>query len=213
VYALAQILASYLAPIETALGRAQLDNLAARVGKPFDEVLGDGAQTWTLYARLEPGRPATVLVAPVADEAGVEAYARELADALPVVFPALRVKRAKASGGAAYTVTHEGREVVSLAVRRGSLVVADSSAALKEQLGLGARADIPGKGQAVAQASVSSPELARSILAPWWSALVLAAKRDGGSEAVLAAALAKARASLTMDGSSLVAGVRLGKGS
>ena len=97
-----------------------------------------------------------------------------------------------------------------MAVRRGSLVVADSSAALKEHLGLGARVDLPGKGQAVAQVSVSSPELARSILAPWWPALVAAAKADGSSEAALAAALGRARASLVIGGSAITADLQLG---
>ncbi len=144
LWELAQIVASYEAPVETSLVRANLDALEARLGKSIGaDLLGDAPRLWTVYLTPAGGPTTPVLLADVASGEVAAAFLKELAAVLPTLFPGLEAKASVADGTSVWVVAEKKRELLAIGVRRDTLVVGQTPAAVRAQLRRRPAADVP----------------------------------------------------------------------
>lgn len=210
----AQIVASYEAPVETALVRANVDQLEQRVGKRLgSDVLGDTPRPWTVYAGDLGGQAVTVLVAEVADAATGARFIKELAVMLPAVFPGVELRPLPGPGPAVWTLFVERRPTLALAFDRSAFVVSVLPAAVRAHLRRRPGPDAPLRGP---------PALVWGQLAPAGVKVLLhqtdpgqrllgIAGQGGVGEGTLTAALAVPSFAITGDEAGYTLTVEVGK--
>jgi len=210
----AQIVASYEAPVETAVVRANLDQLEQRVGKRLgSDVLGETARPWTVYAGDLGGQAVSVLVAELADAATGARFVKELAVMLPAVFPGVELRPLPGPGPTVWTLFVERRPTLALAFDRSALVLSALPAAVRAHLRRRPGPDAPLRGP---------PALAWGQLAPAGVKVLLhktdpglrllgIAGQGGVGEGALAAALAVPSFSIAGDESGYTLSLELGR--